>query len=76
MSDGAASSQKGGGRHIDQGEAPLVYKVQQWIKFQTELNPKFGDDVAHLAHGEKFWTCIQCGTCSSSCPACQRTSDM
>jgi len=68
MSEGAVSPQKGGGRHINQGEAPLVYKVQQWIKFQTELNPKFGDDVAHLAHGEKFWTCIQCGTCSSSCP--------
>lgn len=55
-------------KHVPLGGTALVYKVRQWIKFQSELNPKFGDEVAHLAHGEKFWTCIQCGTCSSTCP--------
>ncbi len=55
-------------KHTEIGGTRLVYKVRQWIKFQSELNPKFGDEVARLAHGEKFRTCIQCGTCSSTCP--------
>ncbi len=54
-------------KHIDPGTA-FVYQVRQWIKFEEELNPRLGDEVARLAHGEKFWSCIQCGTCSSTCP--------
>jgi len=55
-------------RHIDLGGTSLLFKVRQWIKFEEELNPRFGDEVARLAHGEKLFSCIQCGTCSSTCP--------
>ena len=69
MSNGASFYQKSGrARHIDLGGTLLVYKERQWIKFEEELNPDFGDDVAHLAHGEKLFSCIQCGACSSTCP--------
>jgi hypothetical protein len=42
-----------GAKHIDLGGTSLLFKVRQWLKFEEELNPRFGDEVAHLAHGEK-----------------------
>jgi quinone-modifying oxidoreductase subunit QmoC len=41
------------------------------VKYQAELDPKFANRVADLAHGEKFLSCIQCGTCSATCPVSQ-----
>jgi len=46
----------------------LVYEVQKVMKFESELNPHFGEEVANKAHGEKLFACIQCGTCSGTCP--------
>jgi heterodisulfide reductase subunit C len=43
-------------------------KVRLQIAFQAQLDPTFPDRIAELAHGEKFWSCIQCGTCSATCP--------
>ena len=43
-------------------------KVRLQISFQAHLDPGFADQVAELAHGEKFRSCIQCGTCSATCP--------
>ena len=69
MSHDAASYEKSERtRHVDLGGTSLLFKVQQWIKFEEELNPQFGDEAARLAHGEKLFSCIQCGTCSSTCP--------
>ncbi len=42
--------------------------VHRWIKYESELDGGFAGKVAKLAHGEKFYTCIQCGTCSATCP--------
>ncbi|MCX5907518.1 MAG: 4Fe-4S dicluster domain-containing protein [Deltaproteobacteria bacterium] len=42
--------------------------VRRWIKYEGELDGGFAGKVAKLAHGEKFFTCIQCGTCSATCP--------
>ena len=42
--------------------------VHRLIKYESELDQGFGAEIAHLAHGEKFYTCIQCGTCSATCP--------
>ncbi len=42
--------------------------VRRWIKYEGELDAGFAAKVAKMAHGEKFFTCIQCGTCSATCP--------
>lgn len=42
--------------------------VHRWIKYESELDAGFATKVAKMAHGEKFRTCIQCGTCSATCP--------
>jgi heterodisulfide reductase subunit C len=42
--------------------------VRKVLKYESELNPEFGQDVAHKAHGENLFACIQCGTCSGTCP--------
>jgi quinone-modifying oxidoreductase, subunit QmoC len=42
--------------------------VRRWIKYEGELDAGFTAKVAKMAHGEKFFTCIQCGTCSATCP--------
>jgi len=31
-------------------------------------SPEFVSDIQHMPGGEKILTCIQCGTCSGSCP--------
>ena len=38
------------------------------IKYESELDPTFSDRIATLAYGEKMFSCIQCGTCSGTCP--------
>ena len=38
------------------------------IKYEEELDKGFAATIAKMAHGEKFLTCIQCGTCSATCP--------
>ena len=50
-------------RLMDLGE-----DVHRLIKYEAELDRGFGATIAHMAHGEKFYTCIQCGTCSATCP--------
>jgi len=42
--------------------------VHRLIKYEAELDRGFGGVIAQMAHGEKFYTCIQCGTCSATCP--------
>lgn len=46
----------------------LGENVHRLIKYEAELDQEFGPTIARLAHGEKFYTCIQCGTCSATCP--------
>jgi heterodisulfide reductase subunit C len=43
-------------------------KVRLQIAFQSELDPAFAQRVKWRAHGEAFLNCIQCGTCSATCP--------
>ncbi len=38
------------------------------ITYQSELDPSFGEHIAKMAYGEKLFSCIQCGTCSGTCP--------
>jgi heterodisulfide reductase subunit C len=38
------------------------------IKYQSQLDPSFGAEIAEMARGENIFDCIQCGTCSGACP--------
>jgi len=38
------------------------------IKLESNLDKDFGKKIAHNAHGEKLFGCIQCGNCSAACP--------
>src|ERR1700690_1813762 len=40
----------------------------QKIKYESELDRTFGERIARLAYGENLFGCIQCGTCSGTCP--------
>lgn len=42
--------------------------VSHKITYQSELDPGFGEHIAKMAYGEKLFSCIQCGTCSGTCP--------
>ncbi len=48
--------------------APGELDVRRRIKYEEELDHAFPNRIAELAHGEKFYSCIQCGTCSGTCP--------
>lgn len=43
-------------------------KVKRRFKYEVELDQGFRDRVAKLAYGENLLKCIQCGTCSATCP--------
>ncbi len=46
-------------------------EVRRQITYESELDQGFGDKIAKLAWGEKLFSCIQCGTCSATCPVSQ-----
>ena len=47
---------------------PPMKPVVRRIKFESELDLAFGERVAERAYGQKLLSCIQCGTCSATCP--------
>ena len=42
--------------------------VQQTVIYEKAMDLNFLDEVYHIPGGEKIKECIQCGTCSGSCP--------
>jgi quinone-modifying oxidoreductase, subunit QmoC len=51
-------------------EKPDVHMkhVRRRIRFESELDLDFGEYIAAKAYGQKLLSCIQCGTCSATCP--------
>ncbi len=43
-------------------------EIQRKVKYEEELDKQFLDRVKELSGCEEIDRCIQCGTCSSSCP--------
>jgi heterodisulfide reductase subunit C len=41
---------------------------QQTVLYENAMDPGFLDEVYSIPGGEKIKDCIQCGTCSGSCP--------
>ena len=44
------------------------WQVRRRIKYEAELDPGFAREIAATPGGEKLFSCIQCGTCSGTCP--------
>jgi heterodisulfide reductase subunit C len=42
--------------------------VRQTVLYEQAMDPRFLDEVYAIPGGEKIKDCIQCGTCSGSCP--------
>jgi quinone-modifying oxidoreductase, subunit QmoC len=47
--------------------------VQDWeaqgrLKYEADLDHNLGQDVADMPGGDALLSCIQCGTCSATCP--------
>ena len=43
-------------------------KVNRVVKYEAELDEDFARWISSVPGGEKIKDCIQCGTCSGSCP--------
>lgn len=43
-------------------------KIQRKVKYEEELDKNFLDEIKEMSGCEEIDRCIQCGTCSSSCP--------
>jgi quinone-modifying oxidoreductase subunit QmoC len=43
-------------------------KIQKRVKYEEELDPGFLAEIKKISGCEEIDACIQCGTCSSSCP--------
>jgi heterodisulfide reductase subunit C len=43
-------------------------RIKREIKYQEEVDPGFGEAIAAMPGAEDLRRCIQCGTCSSTCP--------
>ena len=44
------------------------WKPRQNLKYEAQLHPEFGEQIASMPGCEKIHQCIQCGTCSATCP--------
>jgi heterodisulfide reductase subunit C len=55
---------------FDFSEAEVYHKLQRGCVMETIEKAKktFIDDICSIPGGEKIRLCIQCGTCSASCP--------
>ena len=52
-------------QEIDTGGHSAIHRT---IKYENELDKNFASEIAGIAHGEAMLNCIQCGTCSATCP--------
>lgn len=42
--------------------------IRRKMKFQREADPKWAEQLGKLPGNERIFSCIQCGTCSGTCP--------
>jgi heterodisulfide reductase subunit C len=45
-----------------------MYEIRKKIKLQEDLDPAFASTIEAMEGGENLRNCIQCGTCSGTCP--------
>jgi len=42
--------------------------IRRKMKFQREADPEWADRISRQPGIDRIWSCIQCGTCSGTCP--------
>ncbi len=44
------------------------WRGQRKMKYEAELDPNFAKDIVNTLGSDNLYGCIQCGTCSATCP--------
>jgi len=44
------------------------WPIESKIRYEGDLDPGFAEGIASIPGGERLAHCIQCGTCSATCP--------
>lgn len=42
--------------------------MKRHIKYQADTHPEWGEEISNQPGCERLYSCIQCGTCSGTCP--------
>ncbi|UCH95760.1 MAG: 4Fe-4S dicluster domain-containing protein [Candidatus Aminicenantes bacterium] len=45
-----------------------LHKIRSKVKYESELDQDFAREISYIPGGETLFSCIQCGTCSATCP--------
>ncbi len=46
----------------------MLALIRRKMKFQREADPVWADEISKQPGCDRIWSCIQCGTCSGTCP--------
>jgi len=46
----------------------MTTQFKRWIKYEADTDPDFARSIVESPGGERLRHCIQCGTCSGTCP--------
>ena len=46
----------------------MLALIRRKMKFQREADPAWADQISTQPGIDRIWSCIQCGTCSGTCP--------
>lgn len=46
----------------------MLALIRRKMKFQREADPQWADQISQQPGCDRIWSCIQCGTCSGTCP--------
>src|SRR5512142_1640305 len=45
-----------------------MFRTVRQMKFQREADPEWAGEIRRLPGCERLFSCMQCGTCSGTCP--------
>ena len=46
----------------------MLALIRRKMKFQREADPGWAEEISKQPGCDRIWSCIQCGTCSGTCP--------
>jgi len=67
-SGGLQRSRDGQKRRAERRLLAHDWEAQGRVKYEADLDRDLGQDIAAMPGGDALLSCIQCGTCSATCP--------